>query len=616
MDRAAWRVFELEDLYPDPAAVTGKKIADLIIYVDPEGSLRKAIREKGFLHKWRRHFKTLKGNDRWLLEDCYLLWDERSGRDVIQVIFQDITEQHRTQATMKVMEQRSRAILDNMVEAVHLIDRDYRILLCNRTLLEWTKAFQIAVDVEGKNLFEVYPFLSMKVRDEYEQVFKTGTVILSEERNCVGNRIVYAETRKMPLLENGVTTRVLTVMRHVTEHRLSETALRESEEKYRALVEMFPHALTIFQDGRVVFANRATVDMFRYPNVEAILGQDIMAVVADREKERLGAYVQARYTLPSTAPQHYETVLRRADGEEFPAEVHVKMIACGGRPAQQVLVSDITERKRALQAIQESEERYRDILHNIREGYYEVDLKGNFTFFNKALCRISGYTAEELRGMNYRLYYPDDERRERVKAIYNEVFRTGEDKEFVDWTILRKDGSIAEMEVSISLMRDREGNPTGFRGMARDVTERKKTERALKEVEIRYRELFENANDVLFITDPAGKFLSLNKAGERIGGYSREEALQMSIFDIVLPEYRDKINMMMQRKLTEDEATQYEVVIVTKNNRHVPLEVRTRLVYEGGRPVAVQGIARDIADRKRPEEARANNEAQLRHTQE
>ena len=122
--------------------------------------------------------------------------------------------------------------------------------------------------------------------------------------------------------------------------------------------------------------------------------------------------------------------------------------------------------------------------------------------------------------------------------------------------------------------------------MARDVTERKKTERALKEVEIRYRELFENANDVLFITDPAGKFLSLNKAGERIGGYSREEALQMSIFDIVLPEYRDKINMMMQ------------------------------LVYEGGRPVAVQGIARDIADRKRPEEARANNEAQLRHTQE
>ncbi|HEX72061.1 MAG TPA: PAS domain S-box protein, partial [Candidatus Hydrogenedentes bacterium] len=497
----------------------------------------------------------------------------------------------------------------------HLIDRDYRILLCNRTLLEWHKAFQIDVEVEGKDIFDVYPFLTLKVRDEYEHVFKTGAMLLSEEENRLGDRVVYTETRKIPLLENGIATRVLTVMRDVTDRRQSEIALRESEEKYRALVEMFPHALTIFQDGRVVFANRATVDMFHYPNVEAIVGQDIMTVVADREKERLRAYAQARYTVPSTAPEHYETVLRRADGEEFSAEVHVKMIAFGGRPAQQVLVSDITERKRALQAIQESEERYRDILHNIREGYYEVDLKGNFTFFNKALCRIFGYTAEELRGMNYRRYYPDDERRERVKAIYNEVFVTGQDREFVDWTIIRKDGSIAEMEVSVSLMRDSEEKPIGFRGMVRDVTERKKTAQALQEAEARYRELFENANDVVFTTDLAGKFLSLNKAGERIGGYSREEALQMSIFDIVLPEFRDRINLMMQRKLTEGEATQYEVVVVAKDGRRVPLEVSTRLVYQGGCPVAVQGIARDITDRKRAEEERAHMEAQLRHTQ-
>lgn len=140
-----------------------------------------------------------------------------------------------------------------------------------------------------------------------------------------------------------------------------------------------------------------------------------------------------------------------------------------------VVLSDITERKRAEDALKESEEKYRTILENIEDGYFEVDIAGNFTFFNDSLCRMLGYSKEEMVGMNDRKY-TDQENAKKLYQAFNKVYRTGEAIKGFGWEVVAKDGTRLFGEVSVSLIKDSKGHPAGFRGIARDITERKRAE--------------------------------------------------------------------------------------------------------------------------------------------
>jgi len=149
-----------------------------------------------------------------------------------------------------------------------------------------------------------------------------------------------------------------------------------------------------------------------------------------------------------------------------------------GRELRDTLESykaEIQERVRAEQALRESEEKYRTILNSIEEGYYEVDLEGNLTFFNDSLRRHLGYSKDELTGMNNRQFM-GSETAGRVYKTFNSVFETGRPATAVDWEMIAKDGSKKFVELSVSLMRNSEGRPVGFRGVARDITARKKAE--------------------------------------------------------------------------------------------------------------------------------------------
>ena len=126
---------------------------------------------------------------------------------------------------------------------------------------------------------------------------------------------------------------------------------------------------------------------------------------------------------------------------------------------------------------------------------------------------------------------------------------------------------------------------------------------ALKASEERYRELFENANDIVFTTDLSGKFLSVNKACERLTGYPRDHTPPVSILDVIPPEYSGLVRRMMERKIARRTTTAYELEIVTKDGRRIPMEVSTRLILRDGQPVGVQGIGRDITERRRAQEA-------------
>ena len=143
----------------------------------------------------------------------------------------------------------------------------------------------------------------------------------------------------------------------------------------------------------------------------------------------------------------------------------------------QLLIQEVDSLRQRIseleEELRESEEKYRNILENIEDGYFEVDLAGDFTFFNPSLCRILGYTREEMPGMNYRVLM-DAENAKKVFRAFNEVYVTGIPTKGFEWEVIRKDGARMYIEVLISLIVRPGEKPTRFRGIARDITERKR----------------------------------------------------------------------------------------------------------------------------------------------
>jgi PAS domain S-box-containing protein len=147
------------------------------------------------------------------------------------------------------------------------------------------------------------------------------------------------------------------------------------------------------------------------------------------------------------------------------------------------------------------------------------------------------------------------------------------------------------------------------------MAERLRIEDELRDSQARYQELFENANDIVYTHDLTGRFLSINKAGERITGYHRDELLGQGIDCLLPPEHLERARDMIRRKVQGHVPTVYELEILRKDGERVPLEVSTRIICQEGQPIAVQGIARDISERKKAEEQRRALEAKIQYAQ-
>ncbi|HEX8089267.1 MAG TPA: PAS domain S-box protein [Blastocatellia bacterium] len=183
-----------------------------------------------------------------------------------------------------------------------------------------------------------------------------------------------------------------------------------------------------------------------------------------------------------------------------------------------------------------------------------------------------------------------------ARSILTGEVINGEEIHFV-----RGDGTTGKVLLSSCPIRDRDGNIVAGVAVFHDITEQKRAEEAL-------RELFENANDVVYTLDMSGNLTSLNKACERLTGYAREELLGQPLARFVSPGHLEMMQQMMRRKMEGDARTNYELEVEAKGGRVLVLEVSSRLVYERGVPIGIQGIARDITERKSAEEAMRQSE--------
>ena len=268
--------------------------------------------------------------------------------------------------------------------------------------------------------------------------------------------------------------------------------------------------------------------------------------------------------------------------------------------------------KMAREALREVEEKCQAIINNIEDGYYEVDLDGNFTYFNDAMALITGYSRQELIGMNNRQIM-DEYHTRQVSDVFKKVYHTGLAAKAIDWELIRKDGSRCIIEVSVSLKKDINSQPVGFLGIARDITRRKKTEQALKESERRYRTIIENIADGYYEVDLAGNYTFFNDAMAHIIGYTRNELMGMNN-----REYMDDYNtrqvfeVFNQVYLTglATKALNWKLVAKDGSSRFIEVSVTLKRDLDS-QPVGFMGIARDITDRRQYVETLEAREREL-----
>ncbi|MBW2557900.1 MAG: PAS domain S-box protein [Deltaproteobacteria bacterium] len=286
----------------------------------------------------------------------------------------------------------------------------------------------------------------------------------------------YATHRAIIQTALGLISFLLTVI--LIQRRRADTTLLRSEENFRNSLDESPLGVRIVtEEGETLYANRAILDIYGYDSIEELKTTPVERRYPPESQAELevrrGKRKQGR-----NAPSEYEVSIIRKSGEVRQLQVFRKAILWDDEKQFQVIYKDITERKRAEEGLRESEEKYRNILENIEDGYFEVDLAGNIKFFNASFCRILGYPREEMSGMNNRTFM-DAKNAKKIFRTFNEVYVTGIPAKGFERETIRKDGTKTCMEVSVSLIARPGERPTGFRGIARDVTERKRAEEKL-----------------------------------------------------------------------------------------------------------------------------------------
>jgi PAS domain S-box-containing protein len=286
--------------------------------------------------------------------------------------------------------------------------------------------------------------------------------------------VYYGHVKTSALYPSDPKKATITTISDISAKMQAEQALRESEERYRLLTENSLTGVFIHQDELYVYVNERFAEIFGY-RPDEMIGMPFRKVLHPDDLARIEEETGARSHGANITPQHYECRVFHRDGSTKWLEVLASSIPYQGRTAAMGNVYDITDRKSSEAALMENEEKYRTIVENIEEGYYEVDKTGTMEFCNDAVCRMLGYARHELIGMNY-TQYMDQANATAAFRTFNAVYRTGKPTKIFEWELIRKDGARTSVEASVSPIRDAGGAVVGFRGICRDVEERKRAE--------------------------------------------------------------------------------------------------------------------------------------------
>jgi PAS domain S-box-containing protein len=562
------------------------------------------------------------GEERLVTWEFQLLTNEAG--DVIGMIAsgEDITERERAERALRESEEQYRSTLWALSDAIHVVDEYLSILLVNPQLKSWVKGLNLNDDITGLPLTEAFPFLSGSVFDEYEEVFRTGKILTNEERVILVGHEIIVETTKIPIMREGKVVQIVTILKDITEAREAEDALRESEERFRAIFDDSPIAINVFDvDGNMVAANRALFELTGVEGVDSFRNFNIFtdpnADTASLDKLRRGELITLESEIDFKKVKEagaYQTP--RTDAVKVQASFCPLQDTSGAHSGYIVQLVDITQRFAAEQAIRNSEAKYRQLVDQYTQGV--AILRGpplDIAFANAALERVIDRPAEELVNLSEEevraLIHPDDYS-ESLKR-FGELLdgREAYDDHFTI-RLIRPSGETRRVEI-LGRRVDYEGG-YAIQIAIEDITDRIRAEEELKESEERYRKLAEESLQGLAIIQD-GRYVYANPSFAKTLGHTVDDILQFTadeVWEHIHPADRAEL-----RRRNEDVRARQELA-PRHRFRYVREDGSIRWVesfvgqieYEG-RP-AIQVLDIDITGRMMSEKALRESEAKYR----
>lgn len=580
------------------------------------------VLKRGFVRDYEVKLKKKNGT----ILDCLITSTVRRDADGAMVGFQgvirDVTDRKRAEAALRESEEHYRLLIETSPDAIILTDLAVRRLMANLRTAELF-GFARVEDMPLDNAFgSIAPEDQERVQKGIQELLETGQVrnlqinLLKKD----GTPFIAEVSGRLVRDLDGRPAAFLSIVRDITVRKRAETALRESEERYRALVETSPDGIMLVDlNLTILMANPQALKIGGFEKPEDLIGKNGLTFLAPEDLDR--ARSQLEKNLQSGRPSRTEYQLRRPDGSVFHGELNVSLMRDPqGKPwALLCMVRDVTESKQAEVALRESEERYRGLIETSPDAITLTDLELRITMVNRRAVELYRLKdAKEPLGDNASDYF-DPEERVRVRANMENHLK-GEPVHNQEYRLRRKDGTTFWGEINTSVVRDAAGSPKGFLAAARDISEKKAAAEALRKSGEQYRFLAENVSDLIFTMDLNLRYTYVNPAVEKYRGYTVEEALALPLaqtmtpasLEVALKKWREELANEAKPDQDLTRTVTLELEQLKKDGGTVWGEVKMTFLRDAsGQPVGILGMTRDISERKALEKARAEFQEQL-----
>jgi PAS domain S-box-containing protein len=561
-----------------------------------------------FCEEYRTRRKD--GSYMWILDRGLALWAD-DGTPLRMVGSEsDITEHKQALLRLVAQESLLRSILDTEPECVNRVADDGTILQMNKAGLSFIESDSFE-QVTGLSVFDlVAPEFLERYRSMHEAVIRGASQQFEFQIVGLKGTRRWMETHAVPL-RNPIDHRMehLAITRDITHRKRTETALRESEERYRTLVDLSPNGVLVYSNGKKVYVNRAACRIMGASSPEQLL--DNPTFHFSHPDDHASIHESIAQILATGKPvRRVERKYQRLDGAAIFVEVDAGRIMWNCEPAIQIIFADITERKLAQEKRYQSEAQLQAILDNSPSLIFLKDLDGRYLRVNREFETLFRTTEEETVGRTDRDIFPPEQAA---------VFQSNDEKVLRGgMPMLFEEAAVHGNNLHVSIvhkfpLRDKEGALYAIGGIATDITERKRAEEALREREealARFKVTLDQTHDCVFMFAPDTlRFIYCNRGAVEQVGYSEAELFTMTPLDIK-PEFTEQSFREMLRALQDGQrvAHLFETVHRHKNGHDVPVEVSLQLVREQGQEGRFVSVVRDITDRKRAEEVLRKSE--------
>ena len=535
------------------------------------------------------------------------------GSTSLLSILRNITERKKTEEALRESEERYRELFNNMSSGVAVYEaindgEDFIFKNFNKAAELIEKILK--EEVIGAKLSERFPGVKdFGIFEVFQRVWKTGKSEFHPISFYKDERIASWREHFVYKLPSG---EIVAVYDDVTERKHAEEALRESETKYRTLVERANDGIAIVQGGKLgdmfKFVNQRLGQMLGYKPGELLnmsyaqaVHPDVLPEINERRKARLEG---------KKVPLNYDSKLIRKDGSPLEVGLNLGVIDYQGEEAVLAIVRDITERKQAEQALKENEEKYRSFIENFQgiafKGYADYIQE----FFLGKVEEITGYSESDfLSGeiMFKDLIHPEDA--QKVLNDVNRFYTSSEESHRREFRIIDRSRTVHWLQEDIKKFTNEKDGREGVYGTIQDVTKRKQAEEALIKSEEKYRLLFELAPIGIGISDFNGRVLEANQKILEIMGYTLDEVKTISLAD-AYQDIEERTKLLKHLK-EERQVQDYEVQLKRKDGTPYYSLLNISIMELGDQEVFLT-TQRDLTEWKEMDRAKRETEERLR----